>query len=190
MSQVNRNLRVFAIGCVFLAAFGVSCSKFNDPPFDPASGHPDDFFPTHPAEYRASASSCAECHGSDFSGGISAVSCSSASFEGQSCHAGGPGSGGGNHPADWRSSHTSTNPSQASTCATCHDNPDNSLSPNCFNNSLCHGAQGSQHPSGWLDSHDSTSQSQASSCAACHQKNAGTPGCFNNTLCHGAEDDD
>ena len=92
------------------------------------------------------------------------------------------------HPSGWRSSHTGTSQSQASSCAECHRS--SAGTAGCFNNTLCHGATGNPHPSGWRDSHERTSTSQASNCAQCHRRNSGTPGCFNNTLCHGAEDED
>ena len=164
-----------------LALLAVGCSKKNGVAFDPDAGHPDDFFPTHPAEYRNAGGGCAQCHGSDLLGGISTVSCYSTSRDGQSCHPGGP----GGHPAGWRALH-SADPSKAATCAPCHDNPSNNLAPNCFDNSLCHGPK-SGHPSGWRSAHSGTDPSQASYCAGCHQSNPGTPGCFNNTLCHGAK---
>lgn len=181
MSQVRRRSATFAVACALLAVFAVGCSKKNGVAFDPDAGHADDFFPTHSAEYKNAGGGCAPCHGIDLLGGISTVSCYSASRDGQSCHPDGP----DGHPAGWRALH-SADASKAATCAPCHDNPSNNLAPNCFDNSLCHGPKAG-HPSGWRSSHAGTDPAQASSCADCHQSNPGAPGCFNNTLCHGAK---
>ena len=71
-------------------------------------------------------------------------------------------------------------------CAQCHDNPANTLPPNCFNTSLCHGPR-SGHPAGWRDAHTGVNPAQAPTCAQCHDNPANNlaPGCFNNSLCHG-----
>jgi len=181
MSQIRRSSRSLAIGCALLVLLAVGCSKKNGVAFDPDAGHPDDFFPTHPAAFRSARGGCLECHGSDLLGGIAAVSCYSTSRDGQACHPGGP----GGHPPGWQALH-SADPSKAATCAPCHDNPANNLPPNCFNESLCHGPK-SGHPAGWRTAHSGTDPAQASYCAGCHQSSPGVPGCFNNTLCHGAK---
>jgi hypothetical protein len=172
-------------GCALLAvlaALAVGCSKKNGAPFDPDAGHPDRWIATHPDAYRSEGGgTCSECHGHDLLGGISTVSCFSASHNNQGCHEGGP----GGHPPGWRALH-SADPSKAATCAPCHDNSSNNLAPNCFDNSLCHGPKAG-HPPGWLSAHKQSNPSLASSCAECHQNRAGTPGCFNNTLCHGTK---
>ena len=89
---------------------------------------------------------CQRCHGSDYTGGISKVSC-------KSCHTKAP------HPAKpWvsttltKSTHVETDVSNAVACAACHTAGANSdmkpkitptdplgTSPGCFNNTLCHG---------------------------------------------------
>ena len=51
-----------------------------------------------PAAFVSDRSRCFECHGSDLLGGISQVSCFSAEFNGQACHANGP----SGHPNGWR----------------------------------------------------------------------------------------
>ncbi|MHB8834457.1 MAG: hypothetical protein ACYC9Y_01925 [Candidatus Methylomirabilia bacterium] len=181
MPQVTWSTRALMVGCALLAVIAVGCSKKNGAPFDPDAGHPADFFPSHPTEYRSALESCDRCHGTDLLGGISTVSCYSSSRDGQSCHPGGP----GGHPPGWRALH-SADPSKAAICAPCHDNKDNNLAPNCFDNSLCHGPK-SGHPAGWRSAHTRTNPGQASYCAGCHQANPGAPGCFNNTLCHGAK---
>jgi len=184
MSPLTRSLRILVVACALLAVGAAGCSKKRGAPFDPDAGHPDDFFPTHPAEYRVANDSCTPCHGEDLMGGIAKVGCSLTSFEGRTCHPGGP----GGHPANWRALHTATDPAQAATCASCHDNPSNTLPPNCFNNSLCHG-QKTGHPDNWRSTHSQTNPAQAATCAACHDNPANTlpPNCFNGSLCHGGQ---
>jgi predicted CxxxxCH...CXXCH cytochrome family protein len=140
-------------------------------------------------------SACQECHGADFSGGISAVSCFS-------CH-------GVNAPharAPWMSAartHTTTNPGNAAVCAQCHTNGANSslihspavppgTAPGCFNNTLCHAAVG--HPAGWAlpDQHGTWAKSQPTytagfaTCEICHASDftggVAQTSCF---TCHG-----
>jgi len=180
MSQVRRSSLSLAFGCALLGLLAFGCSKQNGAAFDPDAGHPSDFYSTHPNSYRSSDGACTDCHGGDLLGGISTVSCFSASRDGRTCHADGP----GGHPPGWRAVHSVTDPATADTCATCHRSQPGTAG--CFNNTLCHGAK-SGHPSGWKSSHTSTDPSRASSCAPCHQSRSGTPGCFNNTLCHGAK---
>ena len=49
MSPVIRTLRLLAIAGALLATVSVGCSKKRGTPFDPDSGHPEDFFATHGA---------------------------------------------------------------------------------------------------------------------------------------------
>jgi len=178
MSQITRGSISLAIGCAFLAVLAVGCSKQNSVAFDPDAGHPADFYTTHPSFYLSSGGTCAECHGEDLSGGISTVSCSSASRDGRGCHAGGPGGG---HPSGWLAQHSATNPAQAATCAACHQSKPGT--PGCFNNTLCHGAK-SPHSAGWRTAHQSTTPAAATGCAGCHP-DKGKPSCFTNSACHG-----
>jgi hypothetical protein len=82
---------------------------------------------------------CEACHGTNFSGGSSGISC-------QSCHGiAAP------HPSAWLPGdtyvHTTTDPGNAPVCAQCHTlNPG---TPGCFNSTLCHGAVGNPHPANW-----------------------------------------
>ncbi len=121
---------------------------------------------------------CQECHGNDFSGGGTQVSCSS-------CH-------GVNapHPAKpWigaTRTHITTDPGNAAVCGLCHTNGANSsLKPSqpppsgspagCFNSTLCHGQRG-QHPPGWSspDVHGASAKSAPGNasgfayCQVCH----------------------
>jgi len=113
-------------------------------------------------------SSCQECHGSDYSGGITSMSCFT-------CH-------GVNAPhtrAPWTGgarSHTNTNPDNAPVCALCHSGKSptpapQGTPPGCFNNTLCHATPG--HAAGWSnpDVHGSSAKSLTNgfaTCKSCH----------------------
>jgi hypothetical protein len=100
--------------------------------------------------------SCRICHGDTFSGGGAQVSCLNAG-----CHGG---AGQSPHPAQWRTVntyvHTTADEANASVCAQCHRNGNNSpigppsppaaagTPPGCFNNTLCHGENPVPHPLG------------------------------------------
>jgi hypothetical protein len=195
MSQIRGILRSVAVGGAFLALVFAGCSKKNGTPFDADGGHPADYIARHGSYYQADSGSCQECHGSDLSGGISAVSCSTSSYGGQSCHASGP--GGGGHGAGWSnaSSHGATAKGAPGTasgfayCEGCHgsDFKGGSSGQSCF---PCHGWSAPHAKNGWDgggSKHQSTNTGNASVCSQCHRGASGTPGCFNNTLCHGAK---
>jgi predicted CxxxxCH...CXXCH cytochrome family protein len=119
---------------------------------------------------------CQECHATDFSGGIAGQSCFT-------CHGvAAP------HAVPWISgtrTHTTTDPLNATACAQCHANGNNSpiqpspaapagTAPGCFNATLCH----SSHPSGWASAAKHGTAAKAapdqaagtgfSTCQACH----------------------
>jgi len=138
---------------------------------------------------------CQECHGNDFSGGITSLSCFS-------CH-------GVNAPhasKPWRGgvyTHTNTDQGNAAVCAQCHMNGANSTvvpatpapagtAPGCFNNTLCHAQTG--HAAGWSDpaQHGVAAKSAPAAttgfaqCETCHGTDfsggAAQTSCF---TCHG-----
>lgn len=90
------------------------CGKANDSAVtvDSAGKHPSGWVASHSDRFLNSSSSCKDCHGATLTGGISGVSCSSASFNGLSCHATGP------HPIPWPAHNQSTN--QLNNCSPCH----------------------------------------------------------------------
>jgi hypothetical protein len=130
--------------------------------------------------------SCQICHGNNFTGGGSKVSCYTSTCHGVSApHA----------PKPWRGSlytHTDTDPANAPVCAQCHylgspNNPPNHPStpaaagtpPGCFNNTLCHSEGTAPHALGatWTapttsQFHGLTAKQNLSYCQGCH----GTPG--------------
>jgi hypothetical protein len=151
--------------------------------------------------------SCRICHGNDFLGGSVQVACLNAD-----CHGGG---GQSPHPAQWRSGdtyvHMTTDEANASVCAQCHLNGNNSpigapsppapggTPPGCFNSTLCHGAAGG-HPAGWVATppadqpHGDSAKAAPGAttgfayCQVCHGNDftggVGTT-CLNNSACHG-----
>jgi predicted CxxxxCH...CXXCH cytochrome family protein len=148
---------------------------------------------------------CAECHGSDLSGGISNVSC----YQNPAgCHHGPVAGWVATPPATQQhgvSAKKAPGSSGFASCQICHANDFSGGGSNvsCFSASPCHGVSAPHAPKPWIRSpytHTSTDPSNASICAQCHFPNspnnpanhpatpapAGTPpGCFNSTLCHG-----
>ena len=124
MSQI-KSIGIVSIIAVSVMVLAAGCSK-SDNIFNPETGkHAANW--ADPGVHGASAmapagssgglSTCQECHGTDFSGGISSIACSS-------CH-------GGNapHPVSWTTGtrkHSSTDQSNAEVCAVCHLNGANS----------------------------------------------------------------
>jgi predicted CxxxxCH...CXXCH cytochrome family protein len=89
--------------CLLLLAslLAVGCSSGNENSglnlVDAQGNHPQNFLSTHPARAQHDGGLCTACHGDDLRGGISGVSCFSASRNGVGCHANGPAF----HPASW-----------------------------------------------------------------------------------------
>ena len=159
MSQI-KSIGIASIVAVCIVVLAAGCSK-SDNIFNPETGkhaanwaNPDVHGASAmgPAGSSGGLSTCQECHGSDFSGGISSIACSS-------CHG-----GSAPHPVSWTTGtrkHSSTDQSNAEVCAVCHANGANSpiappvppapagTAPGCFNNTLCHGQAG--HAAGWSD---------------------------------------
>ena len=209
MSPLNvKNL--FMLLCIGAASVVAGCSSPNSQVFfDPNSGkHVAGWVSTHPAQFLSDQSQCTPCHGADLHGGMSGVSCYSASFGGMSCHANGPGHA---DPAAWAdpaqhgaAAKAAPNPAAMhgfSTCQICHG-VDFTGGMSLTACASCHGGS-APHPTSWLPTdtyrHDTTNEGNAPVCFICHAngKNspigpppappAGTPpGCFNNTLCHAA----
>jgi predicted CxxxxCH...CXXCH cytochrome family protein len=141
-------------------------------------------------------SSCQSCHGTDFAGGVSGVSCFTASRATGPCHVtNGVPVGAPHSPIPWRTypapTHTDTVADEAglnaAVCALCHTHGANlrnpiittygTGNPGCFNSTLCHGQMG--HPTGWADpnNHGSTAKANMTYCQQCHADNRfGGPG--------------
>jgi predicted CxxxxCH...CXXCH cytochrome family protein len=140
--------------------------------------------------------SCQLCHGSDYSGFVTGVSCFTANRPTGPCHVtNGVPVGSPHAPIPWKTypapTHTDTVDddagSNAAVCALCHTAGANlrhpiitsysSGKPGCFNSTLCHGQMG--HPVGWArpDSHGLAARSNLTWCQQCHADNpSGGPG--------------
>lgn len=141
--------------------------------------------------------SCQKCHGTDFKGGSSGVSCFSASSPNGSCHlrngvpVSAPHAALPWHAGSPNPTHTSTVDDtqglNAAVCSQCHLRGANLRTPiitsyaggtpGCFNSTLCHGAIG--HPAGWADpaQHGATAKANLTFCQTCHSNNpSGGPG--------------
>jgi predicted CxxxxCH...CXXCH cytochrome family protein len=212
MSSIITRTGIVLAGALLLLSIG--CSKERTPKvlINPDTGkHPAQWATpdVHGAAAKGAASSttgfavCQECHNSDYSGGISRISCLNMA----GCH--GAGVMSPHAPIPWRSgprTHVNTDQSNAPVCAQCHTNGANApvrpspfdpaAAPGCFNNTLCHGVVG--HPAGWAlpTAHGATAKSAPSptagfsSCQICHG-NDFTGGlalqtCLNTAGCHGA----
>lgn len=89
MSQIKpSHVIVSALLALVLGGCGDKNSKAV---FSPESGHSSDWMLAHKSSARADVESCAECHGENYDGGVSRVSCmSAAAVSGFSCHATSP----------------------------------------------------------------------------------------------------
>ncbi|TNF49997.1 hypothetical protein EP232_01025, partial [bacterium] len=162
---------------------------------DESGRHPAGWTEAHGSFAAPDGSSCFSCHGSDLNGGISNVSCSSASYNGQSCHAAGPGF----HPANWLDKqalnfHGLTYQADPTTCYACHD-PDDPMTSPGYNCLECHfnesGTQRVPAGSGYSHGDSGTSHTpfqgtaDGDVCINCHDVNISfgyEPSCHN---CHG-----
>jgi hypothetical protein len=215
MSPIILRSHMMLILAAALVGLLSACSSQNSQAiFDPQTGkHPATWLQTHPASFLSNPSQCTECHGADLHGGISNVSCFSASFGGIGCHANGPGHA---DPATWalpaqHGTAAKAAPNAAamhgfSICQLCHgSNFAGDFGPTCLNTAGCHGVGVmSPHPVSWSSGtastyhHNTTDPGNGPVCALCHTAGANSPvapppapapgtppGCFNNTLCHG-----
>lgn len=191
------------IGGTLLATLWGCSNSNSDAPTILNGKHPANWYVDHRTAALERRDQCRECHGTNELGGITKVSCFSASFNGQACHPNGPG-----HPAGWSAPTAHGFHAKAlvagsdglAYCQRCHGNlfDGGSAKKPC---AACHGAA-APHPAkpwrGGTYTHTTADPSNAATCALCHTAGAnlnpalqqgsyatGTPGCFNNTLCHG-----
>ncbi len=151
MSQMNKST-ILALLLLMSLLLAAGCSDPNTQSQFGTDGqaHAADWLPAgHMKAAKADESSCAECHGSDFSGGIAKVSCTG-------CHMGGVDSV---HPQAWsgvtgtaHGSYVTANGNAACGNMNCHGATLNGVlesGPSC---TLCHlGGAGSVHPQDWGD---------------------------------------
>jgi hypothetical protein len=164
----------------FTSGFGGTSCHAGGPPGHPLPfNDPDD----HGAKAKAAPGSssgfafCKICHGSNFAGGISGVSCFA-------CH----GVDAPHSPQPWRNgrTHINTHRDNASVCANCHFNdpinPDPQPgSPGCFNSTLCHGGV---HDDGWATDHAPPARLDQSSCATANCHGTGLTGGLAGVSCY------
>lgn len=184
---------------LLLAAAMSNCSTVNpDSPFsfiDETGRHPDGWVSAHGPWAAPDGNRCTDCHGSDLTGGVSGVSCSTDSYNGESCHSAGPAF----HPSDWLDSSLTGNDWHGDAyinglmingldCVDCHAPPplDDPSEGKCI---ICHfTSDGSRTPGGWThaDNHSQWAGSpEETVCIACHEVNisfGNQPVCHN---CHG-----
>jgi hypothetical protein len=149
MSQIRRKPlllpALLLLSVLFLAGCGSSNSESS---LDLVTGkHPVGWLPAgHMVEAKVHVENCAQCHGADYSGGISKVACTD-------CHIGNQQS---IHPASWGPRHilhaayVKTNGNSACANALCHGaslDGAGGTGPSCTS---CHmGGINSKHPVGW-----------------------------------------
>ncbi len=186
----------------FLAVTFSNCSTANvESPLslvDASGNHPDGWITAHRSYAEPDGSLCMDCHGDDLAGGISGVSCSTASYKGISCHSSGPAF----HPANWLDKSTSGDTWHADAyqnglliggldCVDCHTPPDldDPVGGKCL---VCHFTLGgSRTPGSWThgatDHSDWAGSPEEDVCVNCHEINnnfGNMPGPF----CHNCHD--
>lgn len=221
-------MRLLKYGAVLLFLMSLwGCSKGNDvvpagAAIDPATNKHQDGMAvsvtggTHVGAYYENPAYCVQCHGetADLAGGITKVSCSTASRSGISCHAGKWPHGTGYEAFNL---HGNTARSAATGfigmayCKNCHGSDYKGASGVGVSCIGCHNrATGSNapHAANWARylananslNHSRVDASNAPACAQCHTGKAnlsaagkikvaafttpGSGGCFNNSLCH------
>ena len=200
--RAMRNIRpLWPIGCAILAAVvfggcstGTTTSGLNL--VDAQGNHPSGWISTHPSFARPDGRACTECHGDNLRGGISGVSCFTASRNGQGCHAGGPAF----HPLNWLDKGGTTFHGSAFengalinnlACTACHD-PANPSEPPGFICLDCHfSIDGQRVPAGSTFIHGQitghtvffTDNVVNSVCISCHETN-NTFGNMPQPFCH------
>jgi predicted CxxxxCH...CXXCH cytochrome family protein len=90
MSSIKPS-HVLLLSALLALAMGGCGDRNNKAVFSPEGGHSSDWVSTHKTSARANVESCAECHGENYDGGVSNVSCMSQSaVSGFTCHASSP----------------------------------------------------------------------------------------------------
>jgi predicted CxxxxCH...CXXCH cytochrome family protein len=179
MSQIGRFMMIILLllaGSLFVAGCG---SEKNENALIPeGESHPADWKWTHQTAAQQDPNACAECHGADFSGGISKVSCASCHLNGSpltvteclSCH--------GNPPTGT----VGPNRAGAHNTTTGHFTAHVTLPDGC---NTCHNGAGtgtSNHDNGVVDVRFLSSYSAKSGAAAYN-----ADGTCSKTSCHGGQ---
>ncbi len=181
---------IFISGLLMIGGCGSSTPNAKAPFNADTQQHAANWLPAgHKVAAQEDLNDCAQCHGSDFAGGISLVSCSQ-------CHLGGYNSV---HPAAWGTSvdlnhgpYVQSNGDMACANASCHGTALTGVDQSGPSCTSCHiGGIDSSHPTNWgtpiaLNHAPYVAVNGTSSCAnaACHGtdlKGSTGPSC---TLCH------
>lgn len=205
MPSVNKNLIMVLLLIVGLLGLAGCGSEKNDNSVFDEDQHPAGWLPAgHMAAAKADETVCAQCHGSDYAGGVSGVSCTR-------CHLGGVNSV---HPAAWGSAvamnhgqYVAASGNTACANAVCHGTTLSGVDQSGPSCTSCHmGGVGSFHPASWgtgsqvilnhapyaqtngtgqcsnASCHGTTLQGGVGpACASCHQSGSPFTGC---TSCH------
>ena len=164
-----------------ISAVGCSSSSNSDSVLNPDTGsHPQNWLVDHRGRSLANPTQCQECYGADNRGGISRVSCFSASFNGVACHANGPRSSPYVLPFASYALHGVPAKTDPSYCQTCHGTPGAIL----FNGGLastscaaCH-PTARAHPTDWQGAGSFSHRNSGNrnvACTICHNVTAATP---------------
>lgn len=184
MTTVRKNLIPVSVFLVSLAAVLSGCSTANQDSslnlVDSSGKHPQGWLKGHRFYALSDGSICAPCHGDNLDGGIVELSCSTASLNGQDCHANGPAL----HTLNWLDKfspnfHALAYSPSSNTCGICHDifQPDTYPGYNCLD---CHfsedGTQRTPEDSdfshtGYGDDHMSFPLNESQVCVNCHATN-------------------
>ncbi|NJC88109.1 MAG: hypothetical protein FIB02_06180 [Desulfuromonas sp.] len=171
---------------VLLTTFGCGggggSDRNSDAP-DTNAAHPAGWISQHGAAANSSPgyAACVSCHGGDLRGQGGAPSCYSASFNGQSCHAGGPGAP---HPLDGTyldpANHGPDAKADLTVCQGCHGQAGGPGSNPRFNRGIraaggqgcesCHGVN-LAHPAAWAGPNNTfhyTAGNIQTGCTLCH----------------------
>jgi hypothetical protein len=188
MPQVkNHTFLIAIVSALIIAVTGCSDSSTLSSSFDPDEGHSAGWLPSgHKAAAQDDINDCAECHGSNFSGGIARVSCTD-------CHLGDENNV---HPLTWTSAFADHGPyvvaNSPDSCgiSVCHgvDFQGGGVGVSC---DLCHATY--PHASGWADLtlHGAAARNNILDCKVCHAR-SGTPPIYDGNgtgvdcqICHG-----
>ena len=164
-----------------LALFGCSDGSSDAPASTDA--HPQGWIEQHGAAAKSSPdyADCVSCHGNDLRGQGGVPSCYSTSYNGQACHAGGPGAP---HPLDGSylagAEHGPDAKADLTVCQGCHGEPGGPGSNPRFNRGIadaggqgcesCHGVN-LAHPSDWAGPNNTfhySARNIQNACTLCH----------------------
>lgn len=178
MPQITKSMLLAMLVSAAVLVSVTGCGTPNSTStFDSEAGHAAGWLPAkHRDAYEQDRTSCAECHGEAYEGGISKISCFS-------CHLGGPGSV---HPQEWsgmtatiHASYVTVSGNSSCSNVYCHGADLRGVADSGPSCSSCHlGGADSVHPSDW--------GAVAYYKHSVYTKSSGTSGCAT-AFCHGTD---